>query len=103
MDGRNQGNRLVAPLVALATLANALGYMDRVCMSIVSPALRAELGFSAADIGMIFGAFSLSYAVFQSPWGFIADRSPVRNLMAVIIVLWSFSTGLTALLRSLAA
>ncbi len=103
MEGRNQGTRLVAPLVALATLANALGYMDRVCMSIVSPALRAEFGFSAGEIGMIFGAFSLSYALFQSPWGFIADRRPVRNLMAVIIILWSFSTGLTALLRSLAA
>jgi sugar phosphate permease len=68
MEGMNQGKRLVAPMVALATLANALGYMDRVCMSIVSPALRAEFGFSAGEIGMIFGAFSLSYALFQSPW-----------------------------------
>jgi MFS transporter, ACS family, glucarate transporter len=90
-------------LVVLATLANALGYMDRVCMSIVSPALRAEFGFSASEIGMIFGAFSLSYALFQTPWGLVADRRSIRNLMAAIILMWSLSTGLTALLRSLAA
>jgi predicted MFS family arabinose efflux permease len=95
--------RLLIQLVGLATLANALGYMDRVCMSIVSPALRAEFGFSASEIGMIFGAFSLSYALFQTPWGIVADRRPVGNLIAVIILLWSLSTGLTSLLRSLAA
>jgi MFS transporter, ACS family, glucarate transporter len=72
-------------------------------MSIVSPALRAEFGFSPSEIGMIFGAFSLSYALFQSPWGMVADRRSVRNLIAVIILMWSLSTGLTALLRSLTA
>jgi MFS transporter, ACS family, glucarate transporter len=103
MQDAGRGKRLVMQFVAIATLANALGYMDRVCMSIVSPALRAEFGFSATEIGMIFGAFSLSYALFQGPWGFIADRRPVRNLIAVIILLWSLSTGLTAALQSLAA
>jgi ACS family glucarate transporter-like MFS transporter len=72
-------------------------------MSIVSPALRAEFGFSTTEIGMIFGAFSLSYALFQSPWGMVADRRSVGNLIAVIILMWSLSTGLTALLRSLTA
>jgi ACS family glucarate transporter-like MFS transporter len=89
--------------VLLATLANTLGYMDRVCMSIVSPRLRVQFGFSAGEIGMIFGAFSLSYALFQTPWGMVADRRSARTIVAVVILMWSVSTGLTALSTSLAA
>jgi ACS family glucarate transporter-like MFS transporter len=100
---RHEPPNVLIQVVGLATLANALGYMDRVCMSIVSPSLRAEFGFNAGEIGMIFGAFSLSYALFQTPWGIVADRRSVRNLIAVIILLWSLSTGLTALLRTLTA
>src|SRR6202161_3604921 len=61
-------------LVLLVTCANLLGYMDRVCISVLVPKLRSELGFSAGDIGLIFGAFGLSYALFQMPWGMIVDR-----------------------------
>jgi predicted MFS family arabinose efflux permease len=89
--------------VLLATLANTLGYMDRVCMSIVSPRLRLQFGFSAGEIGMIFGAFSLSYALFQTPWGMVADRRPARYIVALVILMWSVSTGLTALSTTLAA
>jgi predicted MFS family arabinose efflux permease len=90
-------DQVVLRSVVLATLINSLGYMDRVSMSIVAPSLRSEFSFSAMQIGMIFGAFSLSYALFQTPWGMIADRWPVRNLVALVILVWSASTGLTAL------
>jgi MFS family permease len=77
--------------------------MDRVCMSIVSPRLRLQFGFSAGEIGMIFGAFSLSYALFQTPWGMVADRRSARYIIALVILMWSVSTGLTALSTTLAA
>ncbi len=72
-------------------------------MSIVSRRLRVQFGFSPADIGMIFGAFSLSYALFQTPWGIVADRRSARNIVAVVVLMWSVFTGLTALSTSLAA
>ena len=89
-------------LVLLVTLANTLGYMDRVCMSIVSPRLRVQFGFSAGDIGMIFGAFSLSYALFQTPWGMVADRRSPRTIIASVVLMWSVFTGFTALSAALA-
>jgi len=90
-------DRVLLRSIVFAALINSLGYMDRVSMSIVAPSLRAEFSFSNIQIGMIFGAFSLSYALFQTPWGMVADRWPVRNLVALVILLWSASTGLTAL------
>ena len=90
-------------LVLLVTCANLLGYMDRVCISVLAPKLRSELGFSASDIGLIFGAFGLSYALFQMPWGMIADRRGVRNIIGGVILAWSMFTGLTAATRGLMA
>jgi ACS family glucarate transporter-like MFS transporter len=52
---------------------------------------------------MIFGAFSLSYALFQTPWGMVADRRSPRNIVAVVVLMWSVFTGLTALSTGLAA
>jgi ACS family glucarate transporter-like MFS transporter len=80
----------------LATGANILGYMDRACISVVAPRIRSDLGFSATEMGPIFGAFSLSYALFQVPWGIIADRHGVRTIVAGVILLWSAFTTLTA-------
>ena len=90
-------------LVLLVTCANLLGYMDRVCISVLAPKLRSELGFSAGDIGLIFGAFGLSYALFQMPWGMIVDRRGARNIIAGVILAWSMFTGLTAVTRGLMA
>ena len=71
-----QINTLPGRLVLVATGINVLGYMDRVCISVAAPALRSEFGYSPQEIGPIFGAFSLSYALFQAPWGFGFWRPP---------------------------
>jgi len=89
--------------VLLVTGANLLGYMDRVCISVLAPKLRAELGFSATDIGLIFGAFGLSYALFQMPWGMLADRRRTGIIIGAVILAWSLFTGLTAIAHGLAA
>ena len=84
-------------LIALATAANILGYMDRVCISVVAPQLQSELGLTPARTGAILGAFSLTYALFQAPWGAMADRLGPRRIIAGAILAWSGFTALTAL------
>jgi MFS family permease len=84
-------------LIALATAANVLGYMDRVCISIAAPRIQTEFGFSPWSMGIILGAFSLTYALFQAPWGAIADRLGARRIVAGAILAWSAFTGLTAI------
>lgn len=90
-------------LVTLATAANILGYIDRVCISVVAPQLQAELGLTPARMGTILGAFSLTYALFQAPWGAVADRLGTRRIIAGAIVAWSGFTALTALAANFAA
>ena len=83
-------------VISLATCANVLGYMDRVCIAFAAPRLQAEFGLSETEIGFIFGAFSLSYALLQTPWGILADKRGARHLVAGVIFFWSAFTGLTA-------
>ncbi|MBV8903094.1 MAG: MFS transporter, partial [Acidobacteriia bacterium] len=75
---------------------NVLSYTDRACISLLAPRLAADLHFGPAQMGVIFGAFSLSYAAFQAPWGAMADKRGARRIVAVAISAWSAFTGLTA-------
>lgn len=90
------GPRFLIRIILLAMGANALGYVDRVSISTIAPRLSDDLGFSPVQMGFIFGAFSLSYALFQAPWGSVADKHGTRRMIAVAILAWSAFTGLTA-------
>jgi MFS family permease len=73
-----------------------VSYLDRVSISVAAPALRSEFGFTPLQMGQVFSAFSLSYAIFQAPWGAAADRFGARAIVTLGIVGWSLFTGLTA-------
>jgi MFS transporter, ACS family, glucarate transporter len=96
-------NKTARVVISLAVLANVLGYMDRVCISVLAPQLGAEFHFSETQMGLIFGAFSFSYAMFQAPWGMFADRRGARQLVAAVLLSWSVFTGLTAAAWSFAS
>jgi ACS family glucarate transporter-like MFS transporter len=83
-------------VVALAVAVNLVSYLDRVSISVAAPALRSEFGFTPLQMGQVFSAFSLSYAIFQAPWGAAADRFGARAIVTLGILGWSLFTGLTA-------
>jgi len=75
----------------------AIAYLDRVCISTAAPAIRAELGLSDAEMGLVFSAFTLAYALFEVPSGWFADRFGARVTLARIVVWWSILTAATGL------
>ena len=89
-------NRARYMVVALAVAVNMVSYLDRVSISVAAPALRSEFGFTPLQMGKVFSAFSLSYAIFQAPWGAAADRFGARTIVTFGILGWSLFTGLTA-------
>jgi MFS family permease len=46
-------------------------------------------------MGLIFGAFGLSYAIFELPMGLLGDRLGVRRVLLQIVLAWSMFTALT--------
>ena len=93
---------LILVLLFFGTLLN---YLDRTVLSIAAPPMREELGLDAAVMGVVFSAFSWTYALAQIPGGVLIDRIGVRLAYFLSVSLWSaftllqgFTTGLTSLL-----
>ncbi|WP_437222277.1 MFS transporter [Planctomicrobium sp. SH661] len=81
-------------LVFLLILA-AIAYLDRVCISTASLAIQRDLGITKTQMGTVFSAFILCYAVFEVPGGWLADRFGPRLILARIVFAWSLMTALT--------
>ncbi|GAA5757306.1 HTH-type transcriptional activator RhaS [Salmonella enterica subsp. enterica] len=62
-------------IVFLLFIVYMLNYMDRSALSITAPLIEKELGFNAAEMGMIFSAFFIGYALFN----FICSRKFCRR------------------------
>ncbi len=84
--------RVVAFTVTLA----ALTYLDRVCISILTPNIMHDLRLTALQMSYVFSAFTLAYAIFEIPTAWWADRIGSRRVLARIVLWWSTFTIATA-------
>ncbi len=88
--------------IVMATFMLAvLLYVDRVCISVAKDRVAADLALTDQQMGWVFAAFSLGYALFQSPAGWMSDRFGPRIVLSAIVSLWSLFTGLSAFAWSL--
>ena len=79
--------------VALAVLA----YVDRVAISQAGPVIAREMNFNKAQMGTVFGAFILGYALFEIPGAWLADWLGPRKALIRIVTWWSAFTALTGM------
>lgn len=77
-----------------ATLA-IITYVDRVCIAQAAPHIQADLGLSATEMGLAFSAFSLAYALFEIPGGWLGDWIGPRKVLMRVVVMWSIFTAAT--------
>ena len=65
--------------VALA----AITYLDRVCIAhaAVTASIKNELGLTNRQMGLVFSAFTLAYALFEIPTGAWGDRVGTRRVL----------------------
>ena len=82
------------PIVAMLCATATAGYICRVNVSTAAPLLMKEFGLSQIEMGRIFSAFLLGYALFQIPSGAVADRIGARRLLSFIGWLWVIITVL---------
>src|SRR5580698_638138 len=78
----------------------AVSYLDRVNVSIAGTALAEKYHLSQVQLGSIFSAFLIGYALFQTPGGWLADRLGPRYVLTIGVVWWGIFTALTASLSS---
>jgi len=81
----------------LTVVLYLITYMDRVVIGAAAPSIREEFGFSTVTMGWVLGAFSISYALFQIPGGWLGDKIGPRRALTAVVAWWSAFTALTAL------
>jgi ACS family glucarate transporter-like MFS transporter len=84
-------------MVGLIFCMGVLMFIDRVNISIAATYIMPEYGLSEVQMGWIFSAFVLGYALLQIPGGWLGDRFGPRRVLAGAICWWSLFTALTAL------
>ena len=84
-------------LVTLLSAFSLVGYVLRMNISVASPYMMAELHLDKVQMGQVFSAFMLGYALFQVPWGVFGDRIGPGLTLAVAGALWAVTTMLTGL------
>jgi ACS family D-galactonate transporter-like MFS transporter len=76
-------------LIATGTMIN---YLDRTVLGIAAPGITAELHLSPTAMGVVFSAFSWSYAAAQVPGGWMLDRMGSRLTYFLAVSFWSLFT-----------
>ena len=82
-------------IVALAIGLAILSYVQRVAISQAAGPISHDLHLNKAQMGLVFGAFGLSYALFEVPIGLLGDKIGVRRVLLQIVLGWSIFTALT--------
>jgi MFS family permease len=81
----------------LSFLMAFLMYMERGAIGAAAPNIMREFGINKIVMGWSVSAFNWSYALFQVPGGWMADRFGSRIVLAAAIAWWSAFTAATGL------
>ena len=79
-------------MVALLALAMLLNYADRGSLSTVAPVLKDSLHINNTQMGLLLSSFFWTYSLSQPIAGWVAQRYPVRIVLAIGVGLWSLAT-----------
>ena len=88
-------------IVVILAIVAGVTYIDRLNLGIVAKFILEEYHFTTQSMGWILGAFSLGYAIFHVPGGWLADRYGPGRVLAGAILWFSVFTALTAIAPSL--
>jgi len=88
---------VAAGTVTLMVGFSVMSYFDRTILSIAGPAIIREFKLSETEMGTVYSAFILSYAVLMIPGGRWADRFGPRLVLTAMGLGAALFTGLTAL------
>ena len=82
-------------VLGFVVLLAIITYVDRVCISQAATDIRRDLGLSETQMGWIFAAFGLAYALCEIPAGWMGDRYGPGSVLMKVVVMWSMFTALT--------
>lgn len=91
-------------VLAVLVLVYTFSFIDRQIVGILAVPIKAELGLSDRQLGMMGGlAFAIFYTSLGIPIARLADRVSRVNVISVALALWSLMTAVCGLATSFPA
>jgi len=88
-------------VLAVLTLVYAFNFIDRQLLVILQEPIKAELGLSDTQLGLLTGfAFAVFYVVCGIPIARWADKGVRRSIVALALTVWSFMTAISGLTQN---
>lgn len=87
--------RVRISVMAFLCALSFLTYYDRQCIVRAQESIQQSLAIDDEQMGLVFGAFWLAYALFEIPGGWMGDRIGARFTITRIVLAWSLFTALT--------
>src|SRR4051812_44141515 len=82
-------------VIVLAITIAVVQYVDRVAISQAKGDIAKEMKFDDGQMGWIFAAFAMAYALFEIPTGWLGDKIGARRVLMRVVLWWSFFTAAT--------
>jgi MFS transporter, ACS family, glucarate transporter len=83
-------------LVFWLFVLSAVSYLDRVNISIAAGSIASAYDLTDVQLGRVFSAMLVGYALFQTIAGRLADRFGARRILTAGVIWWGLFTALTA-------
>ena len=88
-------------ILGLLLIAYTLNFLDRQIVSILKIPIKAELGLSDTQLGLLGGiAFASVYSTLAIPFARYADRKGRARVIVLAVATWSLFTALCGLVTS---
>ncbi len=95
-EPRTHATRARYGVLAFACALSMITYLDRACLATSAKAFVEDLGLDGiGDLNWVFAAFTLAYAFFEIPSGWLGDVFGPRKVLIRIVLWWSAFTALT--------
>lgn len=88
-------------VLATLTMVYVFNFIDRQVLVILQEPIKAELGLSDTQLGLLTGlTFAALYVILGIPIARFADKSNRKNIIVASLALWSFMTALSGMSKN---
>jgi MFS family permease len=89
--------------LGVLTIVYTFNFIDRQLLAILQESIRADLGLSDSQLGLLTGfAFAVFYVTAGIPIARWADKSNRRNIISIAVGLWSLMTAISGFVQNYA-
>lgn len=79
-------------VIVFAIFLAMICYLDRIILSQAAPIIQDQLSITKKQMSWVFALFTLAYAIFEIPGGWMGDKWGPRVVLMRVVVWWSFCT-----------